>query len=215
MTRTLVFGGARSGKSAYAEQLAIASGKDVVYIATAHAGDGEMAARIASHQRQRPAVWRTVEEPLALADALRRWCAPQRLVLVDCLTLWLSNLMFADGVEYPDVGTIDLPARFHAERAAMLAALAQAGGATGGAAGALDAAAATATDAMAAGSSGEGWGDIVLVSNEVGMGIVPYGAVSRAFTDEAGRLNQAVAAVCDRAVFVAAGLPLVLKGAPC
>ncbi|MES2264142.1 MAG: bifunctional adenosylcobinamide kinase/adenosylcobinamide-phosphate guanylyltransferase [Pseudomonadota bacterium] len=185
MTRTLVFGGARSGKSAYAEKLAIASGKEVVYIATARAGDGEMANRIAQHRRQRPAIWTTIEEPLALADALIKWSAPQRLVLVDCLTLWLSNLMFADGAEYPDVGDIALPAVFHAQRAALLAALEQAGG------------------------------DIVLVSNEVGMGIVPYGAISRAFTDEAGRLNQAVASACDRAVFVAAGLPLVLKGAPC
>lgn len=185
MTRTLVFGGARSGKSAYAEKLAVESGKKVVYIATARAGDGEMAMRIAHHQRQRPAIWRTVEEPLALADALRQWCAPQRLVLVDCLTLWLSNLMFADGTDYPDVGEIALPPEFHAQHEGMLDALEQAAG------------------------------DVVLVSNEVGMGVVPYGAISRAFTDEAGRLNQSVAAVCDRAVFVAAGLPLVLKGAPC
>ncbi|CAN7617689.1 bifunctional adenosylcobinamide kinase/adenosylcobinamide-phosphate guanylyltransferase [Pseudoduganella sp. LjRoot289] len=185
MTRTLVFGGARSGKSAYAEQLAIATGKEVVYIATARAGDGEMAVRIAHHQRQRPAIWTTVEEPLALAAALRQWCAPQRLVLVDCLTLWLSNLMFAGGTDYPDVGEITLPEQFHVQRAALLAALEHAAG------------------------------DVVLVSNEVGMGIVPYGAISRVFTDEAGRLNQAVAAVCDRAVLVAAGLPLVLKGAPC
>jgi adenosylcobinamide kinase/adenosylcobinamide-phosphate guanylyltransferase len=194
MTCTLVFGGARSGKSAYAEKLAIESGKEVVYIATARAGDGEMAVRIAHHQRQRPSEWTTVEEPLALAHALQQWCTPGRLVLVDCLTLWLSNLMFADGTEYPDVGEIALPERFHAERAALLAVLAQAAGAK------------DATNAVE---------DIVLVSNEVGMGIVPYGAISRAFTDEAGRLNQAVAAVCNRAVFVAAGLPLMLKGAPC
>lgn len=183
--RALVFGGARSGKSAHAEQLAIASGKEVVYIATARAGDGEMAVRIAHHQRQRPAAWTTVEEALELAAALQQWCAPQRLVLVDCLTLWLSNLMFADGTDYPDVGEIALPDQFHVQRAALLSALEHAAG------------------------------DVVLVSNEVGMGIVPYGAISRAFTDEAGRLNQAVAAVCDRAVFVAAGLPLVLKGASC
>lgn len=193
MTCTLVFGGARSGKSAYAEKFAIESGKEVVYIATARAGDGEMAARIAHHQRQRPSEWTTIEAPLALAPALQQWCTPGRLVLVDCLTLWLSNLMFADGTDYPDVGEITLPERFHTERAALLAVLKQAAGDV-------------ATGAM---------GHIVLVSNEVGMGIVPYGAISRAFTDEAGRLNQAVAAVCDRAVFVAAGLPLVLKGAPC
>jgi len=183
MTRTLVFGGARSGKSAYAEKLAAASGKEAVYIATGAAGDTEMAARIAQHRAQRPSHWHTVEEPLALAAALMTWRAPQRIVLVDCLTLWLSNLMFFDSTHYPDVGAIELPARFHEERAALLAELA--------------------TER----------GDVVLVSNEVGMGIVPWGAVSRSYADEAGRLNQAVAAACDRVAFVAAGLPLILKGA--
>ncbi|TWI60349.1 adenosylcobinamide kinase /adenosylcobinamide-phosphate guanylyltransferase [Pseudoduganella lurida] len=185
MTRTLVLGGARSGKSAHAERLARQSGKDVVYIATAGAGDAEMAHRIALHRADRPAHWSTVEEPLALAGVLAAWRAPHRLVLVDCLTLWLSNLLFAGGTQYPDVGTIELPARFHDERAALLAQLAN------------------------------DVGDVVLVSNEVGMGIVPYGAVTRAFADEAGRLNQAVAALCDNVVFVAAGLPLALKGAAC
>ncbi|WP_342120651.1 bifunctional adenosylcobinamide kinase/adenosylcobinamide-phosphate guanylyltransferase [Pseudoduganella sp. OTU4001] len=183
MTRTLVFGGARSGKSAYAEQLAANSGKEVIYIATGAAGDAEMAARIARHRAQRPASWRTVEQPLALAAALAAWRAPQRMVLVDCLTLWLSNLMFSDGRQYPDVGAIELPARFHEERAALLSELA------------------------------EERGDVVLVSNEVGMGIVPWGAVSRSYADEAGRLNQAVATACDRVAFVAAGLPLMLKDA--
>ncbi|HEU4846467.1 MAG TPA: bifunctional adenosylcobinamide kinase/adenosylcobinamide-phosphate guanylyltransferase [Burkholderiaceae bacterium] len=185
MMRTLVLGGARSGKSVFAEQLVAASGKEGVYIATAQAGDDEMARRIARHRGQRPAHWSTVEEPLALADALSRWCAPQRMVLVDCLTLWLSNLLFSAGGEWPEAGDVVLPPRFHAERAALLQVLAQCPG------------------------------DVVLVSNEVGMGIVPMGAVSRCFMDEAGRLNQAVAAACDRAVFVAAGLPLYLKGAPC
>jgi len=183
--RTLVLGGARSGKSAHAEALAAQSEKEVVYIATAASGDGEMASRIAQHRAQRPAHWTTVEERLALADALATWRAPHRLVLVDCLTLWLSNLLFEDGTIYPDVGAIELPARFHAERAALLAELTQPRG------------------------------DVILVSNEVGMGIVPFGAITRAYTDEAGRLNQAVAARCDRAVFVAAGLPLYLKGGPC
>jgi adenosylcobinamide kinase/adenosylcobinamide-phosphate guanylyltransferase len=183
MTRTLFLGGARSGKSAHAEQLAAASGKEVIYIATGAAGDAEMAARIAHHRSQRPAHWRTVEEPIALAAALAEWRSPQRLVLVDCLTLWLCNLLFSDGSEYPDIGTIELPERFLQERAGFLNELA------------LDR------------------GDIALVSNEVGLGIVPWGAVSRCYADEAGRLNQAVAAACDRVVFVAAGLPLVLKGA--
>lgn len=187
--RTLVLGGARSGKSAFAERLAKASGKEVVYIATARAGDGEMTTRIRHHREQRPAHWHTVEETVALADTLRLWCAPQRVVLVDCLTLWLTNLMFADGAEHPDVGDVILPALFHDQRQRFLDVLANPGG------------------------------DLLLVSNEVGMGIVPYGAISRRFTDEAGRLNQAVAALCERAVFVAAGLPLFLKddlkGAPC
>ena len=181
MTTTLVLGGARSGKSAYAEKLASDSGLGVVYIATARAGDGEMAARIAQHRSDRPQHWLTIEEPLRLADAITRYSTADCVVLVDCLTLWLSNLLFSSGGDYPDVGAITLPALFSRERAALLDALNNAAG------------------------------DVVLVSNEVGMGIVPMGAVSRCFTDEAGRLNQAVAAVCDRAVFVAAGLPLVLK----
>ena len=188
MTRTLVFGGARSGKSAYAEQLARASGKEVVYIATAKAGDGEMATRITHHRAQRPAEWITLEEPLRLGDAILQQARPGRLLLLDCLTLWLTNLMFSPGENYPDVGDIVLPERFHSERAHLLYALAE-----------ID----------------ETGCDLVLVSNEVGMGIVPYGAISRCFSDEAGRLNQAVAAICDKAVFVAAGLPLHLKGAPC
>lgn len=186
MTCTLVFGGARSGKSAFAEQLAHDSGKEVVYVATSRAGDGEMVARIAHHRERRPGHWHTVEEALALARVLRDQCAPHRLVLVDCLTLWLSNLMFSDGRDYPEVGEVDLPTRFHEERAALL-------------------------DLLDAGLPG----DIVFVSNEVGMGVVPWGAISRSFVDEAGRLNQAVAARAQRVVFVAAGLPLVLKGTPC
>ena len=186
MSATLVFGGARSGKSAFAERLAQASGKEVVYVATSRAGDAEMAARIAHHRERRPAHWQIVEEELALAATLREHCAPHRLVLVDCLTLWLSNLMFCDGRAWPDVGEVALPERFHQEHAALLALL---------------------DDGVE--------GEIVFVSNEVGMGIVPWGAVSRCFADEAGRLNQAVAARAERAVFVAAGLPLVLKGHAC
>jgi adenosylcobinamide kinase/adenosylcobinamide-phosphate guanylyltransferase len=186
MTRTLVLGGARSGKSALAERLARESGKEVVYLATSRAGDSEMAERIAHHRARRPSDWRTVEEPAALARTLRELCAPGRIVLVDCLTLWLTNVMFSAHDDYPDVGPIDLSPRFVAERAALLDWL----------------------DAPCP-------GDVVFVSNEVGMGVVPYGAVSRAFVDEAGRLHQDVAARCERVLFVAAGLPLALKGAPC
>lgn len=186
MKRTLVFGGARSGKSALAERLAGESGKEVVYLATSHAGDEEMAARIAHHRERRPGHWRTVEEATALAATLNELCAPDRIVLVDCLTLWLCNLMFSCHMDYPEVGPIDLTPQFLTERAALLDWL----------------------DAPAK-------GEVIFVSNEVGMGIVPYGAISRAYCDQAGRLNQDVAARCDRVLFVAAGLPLALKGSPC
>ena len=185
MTATLVLGGARSGKSAYAEKIALESGCEVAYIATARAGDGEMARRIAQHRSGRPAAWTTVEEPLQLGAAILRWSTPGRLVLVDCLTLWLSNLIFAESQEFPEIGPVDLPDVFYEECDALIAALQQCRG------------------------------DVVLVSNEVGMGIVPYGAITRSFADEAGRLNQAVARVCDRALFMVAGMPLTLKGAAC
>ncbi len=185
MTTTLVLGGARSGKSSYAEKLALESGREVVYIATARAGDGEMSRRIAKHRAGRPAHWTTVEEPMLLAQAIERWSSPERLVLVDCLTLWLSNLIFSVDQDCPEVGVIDLPEIYYAQSDALVATLHHA------------------------------TGDIVIVSNEVGMGIVPLGAVSRSFSDEAGRLNQAVGAACDRALFIVAGMPLTLKGAPC
>lgn len=183
MRRTLVFGGARSGKSAYAENLAVASSRDVIYVATAQAGDAEMTARIAHHrQRRSHCGWQTVEEPLALGQAIARLSRPNTLLLVDCLTVWLSNLLFAENRDFPEIGSIAPPAIFLEQREAFLSALEQA------------------------------QGDVVLVSNEVGMGIVPQGAASRWFVDEAGRLNQAVAARCEQVVWVAAGLPLVLKG---
>lgn len=170
--KTLILGGARSGKSALAERLAGDSGRDVVYIATAQAHDDEMRERIAHHRARRPAHWQSVEEPLALADALRRHAREDRCLLVDCLTLWLSNLLIG-----PE------PARFERERDALLDRL----------------------PALP--------GELLLVSNEVGLGIVPMGALSRRFVDEAGRLHQTLATHCERVLFVAAGLPIALKGA--
>jgi len=169
--RTLILGGARSGKSALAERLAKASGHEVVYIATAQARDDEMAARIAHHRSGRPASWHSVEEPLALAAALKAHARPGRCVLVDCLTLWLSNLL----------GDEDTT-RFERERDALL-------------------------DVMPSLT-----GQVLLVSNEVGLGVVPLGELSRRFVDEAGRLHQALATQCETVLFVAAGLPLALKG---
>nr|WP_229428266.1 bifunctional adenosylcobinamide kinase/adenosylcobinamide-phosphate guanylyltransferase [Massilia soli] len=181
----MVLGGARSGKSAYAETLALAAFRQVCYIATASAGDEEMARRIAHHRERRPDEWTTVEEPIALADAIDAHAGPDTVVLVDCLTLWLTNLIFSGATSFPETGVVALPPRFCVERERLLSALARPRG------------------------------DVILVSNEVGMGIVPVGAVTRCFADEAGRLNQAVAAIADRVVLVAAGLPIVLKGAPC
>ncbi|HSX59338.1 MAG TPA: bifunctional adenosylcobinamide kinase/adenosylcobinamide-phosphate guanylyltransferase [Tahibacter sp.] len=168
--RTLILGGARSGKSVLAERLA-AEHDAVLYIATAAAGDDEMAARIDHHRARRPAHWRLDETPLRLANTLRREAHVARCLLVDCLTLWLSNLLCA-GDE----------AQFERERAALLDAIETCPG------------------------------ELILVSNEVGQGVVPLGALTRRFVDEAGRLHQDVAARCDRVVFTIAGLPQVLKG---
>ena len=165
---TFVLGGARSGKSRYAERLVENAASGGTYCATAEAGDAEMAARIAAHRARRSAFWRTVEEPLALAPAIAREAAAERPLLVDCLTLWLSNLLLAGR-------------RVDEEAAMLCSALRLAGG------------------------------PVVLVANEVGLGLVPETPLGRQFRDAAGRLNQQVAAIADRVLFIAAGLPLVLK----
>ena len=182
MTCELILGGARSGKSREAERRAADSGLAVTVIATAEALDAEMAARIRRHQDDRPAGWRTVEAPLALADTLRAEAAADRCLLVDCLTLWVANLL-ADADRLPPGASADELPLFRRERDALLAALPTLPG------------------------------RVIFVANEVGLGLVPETALGRLFRDEAGRLNQAVAALCPRVVFVAAGLPLVLKQA--
>jgi adenosylcobinamide kinase / adenosylcobinamide-phosphate guanylyltransferase len=180
MTSHLILGGARSGKSRYAEQLAHASALPVTVIVTAEALDAEMSARIRRHQDERPAAWNTVEAPLALAQAMTAAAAEDRCIIVDCLTLWLGNLIEgADALPLP-LDAERLP-RLQAERAALLEALPRLGG------------------------------EILLVSNEVGLGLVPQTPLGRLFRDEAGRLNQALAGLCERVSFVAAGLPLRLK----
>jgi adenosylcobinamide kinase/adenosylcobinamide-phosphate guanylyltransferase len=181
MTRTLILGGARSGKSTHAEALAAACGKNVTYVATAQVHDVEMSARIALHRQQRNQQWTTVEEPLALGDVIERCSTPDSVILVDCLTLWLSNLLFSEATDFPEIGVIAAPACFHEQRARFIHALRHA------------------------------QGDVILVSNEVGAGIVPTGAVSRWFVDEAGRLHQELAALCEQVLLIVAGLPLKLK----
>jgi adenosylcobinamide kinase/adenosylcobinamide-phosphate guanylyltransferase len=164
----LVLGGARSGKSRYAEQAIEAATGGGLYLATGTAGDAEMAARIAQHKARRGPAWTTIEEPIEIARRIEAEARPDRPILVDCLTLWLSNLMHAGrGID--------------AETERLMAALAAARG------------------------------PVVLVANEVGLGIVPESALGRAFRDHAGRLNQRVAAAAERVVFMAAGLPMPLK----
>ncbi len=165
---TLVLGGARSGKSTFAERFVCDSGLARVYVATGEAGDTEMRARIDHHRERRGGDWQTIEEPLALAETLAREARSERAILVDCLTLWLSNLMHAGR----DI---------EAESGRLSAVLRSAPGM------------------------------LVLVSNEVGLGLVPETPLGRAFRDAQGRLNQAIAGVADNVVFIAAGLPLWLK----
>lgn len=171
----LILGGARSGKSRFAERraqvLEAEEQRSVVYIATAQALDEEMQQRIAHHQQTRPVHWHTVEESLALAAAIEQAAStyPQAVILVDCLTLWLTNAL------------LDSKERWKLERQALLAQVKQL------------------------------QQPLILVSNEVGSGIVPLGELSREFVDESGRLHQALATLAQQVTLVVAGLPLVLK----
>jgi adenosylcobinamide kinase / adenosylcobinamide-phosphate guanylyltransferase len=167
---TLVLGGARSGKSRYAESLITTLPPPWIYVATAEAGDAEMAERVARHRARRGAGWQTITAPHDPAGALET-APPAAPVLVDCLTLWLSNRMLAE-------------ADVEAETGRFEAALERRTGA------------------------------VVLVSNEVGFGIVPDNALARRFRDLQGRLNQRIAARADRVVLLVAGLPIMVKGRP-
>lgn len=167
---TLVLGGARSGKSRYAESLITARAPPWIYLATGQAGDDEMAQRIAAHRARRDIGWQTIEVPHDLAGALDA-AAAQVPLLVDCLTLWLTNRMLAEADVDAEVARLE--------------------------------------DALARRT-----GVAVLVSNEVGYGIVPENALARRFRDAQGWLNQRLAARADRVVLIVAGLPLVVKGSP-
>lgn len=170
---TLVVGGARSGKSRFAEAMVKASGASrATYVATAQAWDDEMAARIAMHRERRSSFWRTIEEPMRLAELMPR-VPPGDPALVDCLTLWLTNQMLADP-----------PHEIEMEMNALIEGVQLASA------------------------------PVVLVSNEVGQGIVPDSMLGRAFRDHAGRLNQLLSEAADRVILVAAGVPLILKNLP-
>ncbi|WP_151767294.1 bifunctional adenosylcobinamide kinase/adenosylcobinamide-phosphate guanylyltransferase [Acinetobacter oleivorans] len=167
----LILGGARSGKSRLAEQTAISTQLPVTYVATAQALDPEMQSRIAHHQNQRPAHWSLIEEPLFLANALQKTDRPNQIILVDCLTLWLTNLLLLDDQSVQQLECEQL--------LKVLPTLES---------------------------------EVILVSNETGLGVVPLGEISRRFVDEAGRLHQALGQIADKVVFCVAGFPMILKG---
>ncbi|MCE6235040.1 bifunctional adenosylcobinamide kinase/adenosylcobinamide-phosphate guanylyltransferase [Acinetobacter pittii] len=167
----LILGGARSGKSRLAEQTAINMQLAVTYVATAQALDPEMQNRIEHHQNQRPAHWSLVEEPLYLANALQKIDRPNQIILVDCLTLWLTNLLLLEDQNVQ---------QFECEQLLKVLPTLQS--------------------------------EIILVSNETGLGVVPLGEISRRFVDEAGRLHQSLGQIADKVVFCVAGFPMILKG---
>ena len=169
--RVLVLGGARSGKSHTAQTLAESASGNRTYIATAQAFDDEMRERIALHRMERDRSWQTVDAPLELQRAIQAQTGPEKAVLVDCLTLWLSNIVLAERDPSREADQLIRTVR-------------------------------------------EAQGPLILVSNEVGQGIVPSTPLGRSFRDEQGRLNQKIAEACDAVVFVAAGCPILLKPAP-
>lgn len=167
----LILGGARSGKSRLAEQTAIDRQLAVTYVATAQALDFEMQSRITHHQNQRPSHWSLVEEPLFLAKTLQKIDRPNQIILVDCLTLWLTNLLLLEDQNVQ---------QFECEQLLKILPTLQS--------------------------------EIILVSNETGLGVVPLGEISRRFVDEAGRLHQSLGQIADKVVFCVAGFPMILKG---
>ncbi|KAB0651815.1 bifunctional adenosylcobinamide kinase/adenosylcobinamide-phosphate guanylyltransferase [Acinetobacter bohemicus] len=167
----LILGGARSGKSRLAEQIAKDSNLNVTYIATAQAFDHEMQARIDHHQAQRPRHWTVIEEPLYLADCLIELDQPNQLILVDCLTLWMSNLLMHENAELQ---------MQQCQKLLDIVPILQA--------------------------------EVILVSNETGLGVIPMGEISRKFVDESGRLHQQLGQIAEKVIFCVAGFPMMLKG---
>lgn len=170
--KELILGGARSGKSHYAETCATESGLDIIYVATAQALDDEMQQRIKHHQQQRPAHWQLIEEPLNLVSTLKDNANNNTCILVDCLTLWLSNQLCSEENKIQLQENINNLINILPELP----------------------------------------GRIIFVSNEVSMGIIPMGEINRQFVDEAGRLHQRLAAVCDKVTLMVAGIPSHIKG---
>lgn len=172
MSITLVLGGARSGKSGYAENLAAQTNQNVIYVATAQIRDKAIQERVDLHQQSRPGEWLTIESPLELGSVLQKHTKQGSTLLVDCLTMWVTNLLCEE----------DSKAALKKEQQSFFSSL----------------------DMIE--------GDVIFVSNEVGMGIIPMGELTRDYVDIAGRLHQDIAALADHVVLVVAGLPLVIKG---
>ncbi len=169
-TQTLLLGGARSGKSSYAEKQAVESELERIYIATAKVLDNEMEQRVSRHKKDRAShQWITIEEPLALAECLQQWASPERVIVVDCLTMWMTNLLS----EEPDTLKKEVDALINSLKILT--------------------------------------GEIIFVSNEVSMGIIPMGELTRLFVDEIGRLHQQIAQEVDNVTLMVAGLPHKIK----
>jgi adenosylcobinamide kinase/adenosylcobinamide-phosphate guanylyltransferase len=171
--KTLILGGVRSGKSRLAEEMAANRGTSVSYLATAEAGDVEMRERIDAHQTRRPTNWINIEEPIHLARALQQQASSASCVLIDCLSLWVTNLLLSE-----DSGCVER------EIDALLDRLPHCPG------------------------------ELIMVSTESNLGVVPMGELSRRYCDRLGLLHQQVASQCDRVILTVAGLPHYLKGAP-
>jgi adenosylcobinamide kinase/adenosylcobinamide-phosphate guanylyltransferase len=183
---SLILGGARSGKSSYAEALASRLGERILYVATAEALDDEMKARVATHQASRPVEWHTLEVPLNVGAALTTWTASTQIdvILLDCLTLLVSNVILSAGPDVPEPDVDTAWAAVTRELDGLLAAQRRSGG------------------------------HLIVVSNEVGWGVVPAYSLGRIYRDCLGRANQALARVADRAILMVAGLPVDLKALP-
>ena len=175
---TLILGGARSGKSSYAQKLAVQGGRSVLYVATAESGDDEMAARIAAHRAERPTEWQTLETPRWIGEAIRAVARDSDVVLVDCLTLLASNVI----APLPEPVTVEA-----AEQALGLE-----------------------IDSLLSAYAGN-LAEWIIVSNEVGLGLVPPYPLGRVYRDALGRANQRLAAIADEVLLMIAGLPLRLK----
>jgi adenosylcobinamide kinase/adenosylcobinamide-phosphate guanylyltransferase len=181
---TLILGGARSGKSDLAERLAAVSGRPVLFVATMEPGDEETRARIAAHQAGRPATWRTVEEPLEVAGALRSHARSGDFAIIDCVTLWVTNLLLARTSDIDDIAPDEARSM-------------------------IDAVAARAVNLAECCVAFDG--DVAVVSNEVGAGVVPAYPLGRVFRDAIGTANRAFAVHADRVYYLVAGLALELK----